>query len=87
MAVQKRTALWNIFKGAGLTDLPPRAELKAIADIPCLILAWVGDPTHPVSSAEELHRLLPNSELFIAQGYEDFKTIPQRMREFVVQHA
>ncbi|MFC1878710.1 alpha/beta fold hydrolase [Chloroflexota bacterium] len=87
IAAQKRSALWNIFRGAGLTDLPPRDEFKTIADIPCQILAWVGDPTHPVSSAEEVHRLLPNSELFIAQGYDDFKTIPQRMREFVTQHT
>jgi pimeloyl-ACP methyl ester carboxylesterase len=85
MAAQKSSALWNIFKGAGLTDLPPREEFRALVDIPCQILAWVGDPTHPVSSAEEVHRLLPKSELFIAQGYEDFKTIPQRMRDFVVK--
>ncbi len=87
MAAQKRSALRNIFKGAGLTDLPPRDDFKAIADIPCQILAWVGDPTHPVSSAEEVHQLLPKSELFIAQGYEDFKTIPQRMRDFVAKYA
>lgn len=83
MTVQKGIALWNIFKGAVLADLPPRDELKAIADIPCLILPWIGDPTHPVSSAEELQRLLPKSVLFIAQGYEGFKTIPQRMKDFV----
>jgi hypothetical protein len=77
----------NIFKGAANTDLPPREEFKAIKDIPCQILAWVGDPTHPVSSAGELHKLLPKSELFIAQGYNDFKTIPQRMQDFVVKHA
>ena len=87
MAAQKRAALWNIFRGAGLTDLPPREEFAAIADIPCQILAWVGDPTHPVSSAEELHHLLPKSELFIAQGYDAFKTIPKRMREFVTRYA
>jgi len=49
--------------------------------------AWVDAPTHPVSTAEELQRLLPKSELFIAKGYQEFKTIPQRMREFVVEHA
>lgn len=87
MAAQKRIALWNIFKGAGLTDLPPREDFRAIADIPCQILAWVGDPTHPVSSAEEVHNLLPKSELFVAQGYEDFKTIPQRIRDFVSKYA
>lgn len=87
MAAQKGAALWNIFKGAALTDLPPREDLKAIADIPCMILAWVGDPTHPVSSAEDLHRQLPKSELFVAQGYEEFKTIPGRMREFVLKYV
>lgn len=87
MAAQKRSALWHIFKGARLTDLPPRDEFKAIADIPCQVLAWVGDPTHPVSSAEEVHRLLPKSELFIAQGYDDFKTIPQRMRDFISKYT
>jgi len=87
IAAQKGSALWNIFKGAANTDLPPREEFKAITDIPCQILAWVGDPTHPVSSAEELHRLLPKSELYIAQGYDDFKTIPQRMQDFVIKHA
>lgn len=87
MAAQKRAALWNIFRGAGSTNLPPREELKPLEGIPTQILAWTGDPTHPVSSAEELHRLIPGSELFIAQGYQEFKTIPQRMQEFVVQHA
>jgi len=87
MEAQKGAALWNIFKGAALTDLPPREDLKAIGDIPCAILAWVGDPTHPVSSAEELHRLLPKSELFVAQNYEEFKTIPGRIRDFVSKYA
>ena len=87
MAAQKGKALKNIFLGAALTDLPPRDALKTLAEIPCQILAWVDDPTHPVSSAEELHRLLPNSALFIAQGYEDFKTIPGRVRDFVMKHG
>jgi pimeloyl-ACP methyl ester carboxylesterase len=87
MAAQKRAAIWNIFRGAGLTDLPPREEFSAIADIPCQVLAWTGDPAHPVSSAEEVHRLLPNSELFIAQNFEEFKTIPQKIRDFVALYA
>ena len=87
MAAQKWCASWNIFKGEGLTNLPPRDDSKTISDIPCIILVWVGGPTHPVSSAEEIHRLLPNSELIIAQGYEDFKTIPQRMRDFITTNA
>ncbi len=85
-ALKGRT-LWNLMRGAAATNLPLRQEFKALADIPTMILAWVGDPTHPVTSAEELHQLLPDSSLFVAQGYEEFKTIPQRLREFVLRFA
>ncbi len=81
-ALEART-LWNAFRGIATSDLPPRKELEALADIPAIILAWVGDRIHPVSTAQELNRLLPKSELFIVQGYEDFQTVPQRMRGFV----
>ncbi len=87
MRALKRKTLWNLFQGAALSDLPPREDLKALADIPTLLVAWVGDTIHPVSSAQELHRLLPQSELFVAQGYEDFTTIPERVRAFVTAHA
>jgi hypothetical protein len=83
----KRRALWNVMQGAALTDLPPREEFKSLVNIPAIILTWVGDPTHPVSTAEELHKLLPNSELFIAQDYEEFKTVPQRILDFVLKYA
>jgi pimeloyl-ACP methyl ester carboxylesterase len=83
----KRRTIWNLFRGAAMTDLPPRETLRALADIPTLILGWIDDPSHPVSSAQELHRLLPRSELSIAQGYEEFRTIPQRLRDFVSMHA
>lgn len=71
-------------QGAAETDLPPREELRALANIPALILAWVDDPTHPVESAEELHRLLPASELFIIRSYDDYKKMPGCIRDFVV---
>jgi 3-oxoadipate enol-lactonase len=85
-ALRART-LWNLMRGAATTNLPPRQDFKSLADIPAMILAWVGDPTHPVASAEELHKLLPRSSLFVAQGYEEFKMIPRRLREFVLQFA
>lgn len=37
---------------------------------PVLILTIKGDPAHPVSTAEELSRLLPNSNLHIAKDYQ-----------------
>jgi 3-oxoadipate enol-lactonase len=80
-------ALRTIFQGAGLSDLPPKQAFPALAGIPAIIFGWEGDPTHPVSTAQELHRLLPQSELFIARGYEEFKTIPERMRKFVAAYS
>jgi 3-oxoadipate enol-lactonase len=85
LSALKGRTLWNLMRGAASTNLPLRKEFEALADIPTLIMTWVGDPTHPVTSAEELHQLLPQSSLFVAQGYEEFKTIPQRLREFVLR--
>lgn len=82
-----RKSTWNLFRGIADSDLPPRERIKELVNIPAIILAWVDDPTHPASTANELHQLLPQSELFIAQGYEEFMTIPQQLREFVLKHA
>ncbi len=79
----RRGTLWNLFRGAALTNLPPREAFQALADIPTLLLAWTGDPAHPVSTAEELHRLLPRSQLVVAQNTGEFATLPQRMRDFL----
>lgn len=57
--------LARVFRGAGRADLPDRDAIAGI-DRPVLILAWTGDPTHPMTTAEELHRLLPDSELAVA---------------------
>ncbi|MDQ1811874.1 alpha/beta hydrolase [Massilia sp. CCM 9210] len=72
-----------LYESAAVSDLPPRAALEALSGTPALIVGWAGDPTHPLASAHELHRLLPNSNLFIAQDHQDVLTIPTRLREFV----
>lgn len=79
--------LWALLRGAGQSDLPPRATLAALAALPTLIVAWEGDSTHPLASAEELHRLLPASQLFIARDHAQFTTIGQRIRRFVAEHG
>jgi len=78
----KRKTLSNLFKGAAQTDLPSREEIKTITT-PTLILGWTGDPSHPAETAVELEKLLPQSTLVIANGYEDFKQWPSIIREFV----
>ena len=77
----------NVFYGAANSDLPPRAELAALAHIPALIITWADDPSHPVSSSQELHRLLPQSELFVARNVDDVRQIPARLQAFAALHA
>lgn len=71
-----------IFRGAAMTDLPPKDKVAGIR-VPVQILAWVDDYAHPVSTAEELHRLLPDARLAIAETPEDLSTWPGRTADFI----
>lgn len=85
-AVERRI-IPDLFHGAAISDLPPRPALTAIAQIPALILAWTGDRTHPLQSAQELHRLLPNSVLHIAASHEEFLQFRHHIRAFAASLA
>ena len=74
--------LVTILKGAKLSNFPPREEIAAIR-IPALILAWVGDPVHPVETADSLHALLPDSTLIVAENLPEVLTWSDRIREFI----
>ena len=74
--------LAQILRGARLCNFPPREEFKKLT-MPALILAWVDDATHPVSTSEELKALLPNSQLVIAKEVDDVKTWPGLIRDFI----
>lgn len=76
-----------LLEGAARSDLPSAEQLRTIP-IPTLILAWVDDEVHPVSSAERLHELLPNSTLHIAKTLEDYQRWPHHVVEFIkgIQH-
>jgi 3-oxoadipate enol-lactonase len=74
--------LWHLLRGAALSNLPPREELATLAAIPTTILTWTGDAAHPLPMAEEAHRLLPRSELFVARSFADFHTFPERIAAF-----
>jgi pimeloyl-ACP methyl ester carboxylesterase len=73
--------LSTILRGAGLCDLPQPDDLKSL-DMPALILAWEGDKSHPVETAEILDQMMPQSTLHIARDIFDFKTWPRLMRDF-----
>mgnify|MGYP003861898235 CR=1 FL=1 len=78
----KRRTLFNLFKGAALTDLPSKDALKKLK-VPTLILAWEGDPSHPVATATVLGELMPHAKVHIADSYEDIKCWPLLICDFV----
>jgi 3-oxoadipate enol-lactonase len=72
----------QIFRGAGLCDLPARDEIRKLT-MPALILAWAGDSIHPVSTAEELHKLMPGSQLVIAEDMAGVIKWSGLIKEFI----
>jgi 3-oxoadipate enol-lactonase len=87
MAKADPATVADVFYGAANSDLPPRPALAALAGIPTLIIAWADDPTHPLSTSQELHRLLPGSTLFVARNLEEVRAIPERIRAFAAEQA
>lgn len=65
MARLDRRVVPHVLRGAAASDLPPDVALRAIG-APALVLAWDGDATHPVSTAELLARTLRGAELHVA---------------------
>lgn len=72
----------SVLRGAALSDLPAPDEVAALR-MPVLLLPWAGDPGHPVSTAERLHELLPDSQLFVAEHAVDADTWPERIADFL----
>lgn len=75
-------ALALILRGAKLCNLLDREKLMALM-MSALILAWVGDSGHPISSAEEVVRLLPDSRLVIAQNMDGVGAWTKEIRGFI----
>jgi 3-oxoadipate enol-lactonase len=78
----KARTLWHLLRGAALSNLPPREAFATLAETPASILTWTGDPAHPLPMAEEVHRLLPRSALFVARNHAEFLSFPQRIAAF-----
>lgn len=71
----------SILRGVGMSDLPAPEAIAALSH-PTLILAWDTDPLHPVSTAEKLHELLPNSTLHVSTSVDDIKSWTRRVADF-----
>jgi len=84
-AATRAWAPWRlalVMRGAATADLPDRSDVATIA-IPTLVLAWTGDPVHPVSVARELADLLPQSELHVASTGSDLESWSELTRTFL----
>ncbi|MDO8733168.1 MAG: alpha/beta hydrolase [Actinomycetota bacterium] len=75
----------TVFRGAGLSDLPPLALLSTLTQA-TLILPWAGDPGHPVVTAQELMSAMPNAQLHVTDTHEDLLTWGQRSAAFLGSH-
>lgn len=69
------TLLPTVLRGAGLSDLPSPDEVAELTH-PMLILAWTDDPGHPISTAEALLELLPDSVLAVASTPDELAEWP-----------
>jgi len=80
----KATTLATILRGVGseCCNLPLRDELKLLR-MPVLILAWGDDSAHPISTAEELSRLLPSSRLVVAHTMKEVYAWTQQIQDFL----
>jgi pimeloyl-ACP methyl ester carboxylesterase len=67
-----RRAVIAALRGAAASDLPAPQALRAV-DAPALVLAWRGDPAHPLSTAERLVELLPGAELHVAASLDEIR--------------
>ena len=63
----------SILRGAALSNLPPLSTLATL-QVPVLLLAWGGDPVHPVSTAQQLAATLPAARLHVADTPEQLQT-------------
>lgn len=75
-------ALPAVLRGAAASDLPPVEELRQVI-VPTLVLAWEGDPAHPVSTAEALAGLLLQAQLHVARDVAAVRRWPSVVREFL----
>jgi pimeloyl-ACP methyl ester carboxylesterase len=72
----------SILRGAASSDLPTCDEVRSIV-MPTLILAWTGDPAHPVSTAERLAELMVLSEVHVASDLAGVRRWPELVRDFL----
>jgi pimeloyl-ACP methyl ester carboxylesterase len=75
-----------VLRGAANSDLPSQESVRTITS-PALLLPWVGDPGHPMSTSERLLELLPNVQIHVAHHLSDVWTWTDRIDGFLDARA
>ncbi len=72
-----------VLRGAAASDLPHRRLILRL-QTPTLILAWTGDKTHPMTTANRLHKAIYRSRLEVARTPYGIVAWPGLFAEHVV---
>lgn len=75
--------LASVLRGAARSDLPSPERIAAIT-VPSLVLAWVDDPAHPLTTATTLVETLADARLQVARTADDVDAWPGLVREHVL---
>ena len=75
-----------VLRGAASSDLPSPESVRTIK-VPALLLPWVGDAGHPMSTSERLLELLPNVQIHVAHHLRDVGTWTDRIDGFLDARA
>lgn len=74
--------LAGVFRGAATADFPSPDLVSAI-EVPVLVLAWTGDPGHPVTTAERLATMLTDIRVHVASTTAEVARWSGLITEFV----
>ncbi|MEU0369574.1 alpha/beta hydrolase [Streptomyces sp. NPDC006283] len=73
-----------VLRGLSVSDLPSPGAIAALRQ-PTLVLSWVDDPGHPLSTAEALAGLLPHAVLHVSATRADIRTWGARIAEHLTR--
>lgn len=80
--IDRVAAIRKSIHGACRSDMPDEEAIAAL-NVPTLILAWTGDRVHPMSTVENLQRLMPRAQVVVAKNKSDPFRWVEHVREFV----
>jgi 3-oxoadipate enol-lactonase len=72
----------SVLRGAANSDLPPEEVVRRVT-APTLLLPWVSDDGHPLSTSERLLELLPRVQIHVAHHLRDVATWTDRIDTFL----